>query len=141
MRKASDPDKMLTSSISGGIDSASKHLDKNSSNGDSRTNSFFGSQKLPLITKEEFILLDPESEIEIFVVRPVKKIVALLSHVEYLFELKLKGGLYKYKVNKRFRDFDSLNQVVSVLLVDQFVVKTEISEPFLPRNPLKVLDI
>ncbi len=33
-----------------------------------------------MIIKEEFVALDP-SEIEIFVVKPVKKIVALLSHV------------------------------------------------------------
>ena len=33
-----------------------------------------------MITKEEFLALDP-SDIEVFVVKPVKKIVALLSHV------------------------------------------------------------
>ncbi len=32
------------------------------------------------LSKEEFLHLDP-NEIEIFVVKPVKKIVALLSHV------------------------------------------------------------
>lgn len=126
MRKASDPDKVLTFSVGeNGMDSASRTLnrtgDHDSSQGDSRANSLFGSQKLPLISKEEFAALDPETEIEIFVVRPVKKIVALLSHVEYLFELRLKGGLYKYKVNKRFRDFDSLNQVVrSISIHDQY---------------------
>jgi hypothetical protein len=56
---------------------------QNSNNG-SRTNSLFGNNsgggKPTVIIKEEFVALDP-SEIEIFVVKPVKKIVALLSHV------------------------------------------------------------
>lgn len=37
-----------------------------------------------LITREEFVALDP-LDIEVFVVKPVKKIAALLSHVVMLF--------------------------------------------------------
>eukprot|EP00347_Sterkiella_histriomuscorum_P002460 403368062 len=55
-----------------------------------------------LISMEEFSLIDP-NELEIFVVRPVKKIVS-----EYLIEVKIKNIL-RYKVQKRFRDFDSLD--------------------------------
>lgn len=47
-------------------------------------------------------------------VKPVKKIAALLSHTEYLFEIKIRNS-FRYKVTKRFRDFDSLNQVVSFI--------------------------
>ena len=47
----------------------------------SRTSSLKTSPgKSAVITKEEFLSLDP-SEIEIFVVRPVKNIVKVLSHV------------------------------------------------------------
>ena len=35
----------------------------------------------------------------------------LIALQEYLFELRIKGSL-RYKVNKRFRDFDSLHYVV-----------------------------
>jgi hypothetical protein len=116
-RKASDRE---TSLIKSSLDKSSELLldgsDHTAMSGTgSRTNSrLFSVNKAYKMSKEEFMQLDPATEIEIAVVRPVKKIVALLSHVEYLFELKLKGGLYKYKVNKRFRDFDSLNQVVSL---------------------------
>ena len=44
-----------------------------------RTNS----QTSAIISKEEFLLIDP-SEIEIFVIKPVKKIVALLSHTVFI---------------------------------------------------------
>ena len=46
----------------------------------SRTNSMLSPNKNGLITREEFVALDP-NDIEVFVVKPVKKIAALLSHV------------------------------------------------------------
>lgn len=70
----------------------------------------------------DFLQLDP-NDIEIFVVRPVKKIAAILSHVvsnlvilkEYLIEIKVLGCM-RFKVLKRFRDFDSLDGVVTLCL-------------------------
>lgn len=63
--------------------SASKQSLTNSGQG-SRTNSMLSPGKNGLITREEFVALDP-LDIEVFVVKPVKKIAALLSHVVMLF--------------------------------------------------------